>query len=471
MKSTVNSTGSHAERTILEMARQLAEGNLAFPIQETPQEEPWSKLAPLLHQALERWLRERDEAHQKNVVGLAEYKALSEAEAGLSSIVRFFPDSIIRFSLEGMIHAWNLGAQKMYGYLPEEINGKSVSILVPSDRKHEIPWILEKIRRGENIEAFETVRLHKDGTPVHVWATISPIYDSTGQVFAFLSISRNISNHVETLERLKQSNEDLKHTQRAALNMMEDLQHEIGERRRIEAVLAHHARELARSNADLEQFSYAASHDLREPLRMIASFLELLQDSCKEKLDAEAQSYLAFAVDGAVRMQAMITDLLEYSRFGIGERMVELLDSRQFVNEALANLAVPINETAAHIDVAELPKVHGVRAELVRVFQNLLSNALKFRGDKPPHIDVSARRKGDIWEFAVRDNGIGIDPVLFDRIFKIFQRLHERGRYPGTGLGLAMVKKIIERHGGEVRVESEPGKGSTFFFTLPHINS
>jgi signal transduction histidine kinase len=239
------------------------------------------------------------------------------------------------------------------------------------------------------------------------------------------------------------------------------------ERTRAEERLRQTSANLERSNTDLEQFAYLASHDLFEPLRMVTSYLELLSDRCEGKLEPQARQFIGFALDGAQRMQALIHDLLEYSRVDSRGRAFEPANSEAVFETAVANLKVAIEESGATIHHGPLPEVLADKVQLTRVFQNLLGNSIKFRGSEPPRLDAGAERRNGDWVFFVRDNGIGIDPKDFDRIFVIFQRLHARREYPGTGLGLAIVKKIIERHGGRIWVESAPGKGATFFFTLP----
>ncbi len=226
-------------------------------------------------------------------------------------------------------------------------------------------------------------------------------------------------------------------------------------------------RELERSNAELEQFAYVASHDLQEPLRMIASFAELLAHRYHSKLDSEADQFISFAVDGARRMQQLIEDLLRYSRVGRPGNELTPCDCTATFRAAAANLESAIQESSAVLTHGSLPTVRGHSSELIELFQSLLANAIKFRGPESPTVHVSAERRDDLWQFAVRDNGIGIDPVYHPRIFVIFQRLHSREEYRGTGIGLALCKKIVERHGGRIWVESEVGRGSTFFFNLP----
>ncbi len=248
-------------------------------------------------------------------------------------------------------------------------------------------------------------------------------------------------------------------TQKAILNILEDLD---DEKAKMEAANL----ELRRSNAELEQFAYVASHDLQEPLRMISSYTQLLESRYKDQLDEKAKRYIFYAVDGATRMQGLISDLLLYSRVGSHPRPLLRIDSHAALGEAIRNLGAAIAESHALVTNGDLPLVHADRVQLAQVFQNLIGNAIKFRGALSPRVHVTARREGATWQFCVRDNGIGIEPRHFERIFVIFQRLHSRDEYPGTGIGLALCRRIVDRHGGRIWLESEPGKGSAFFFTL-----
>jgi signal transduction histidine kinase len=227
--------------------------------------------------------------------------------------------------------------------------------------------------------------------------------------------------------------------------------------------------DLQRSNSELEQFAYVASHDLQEPLRKVASFCQLLQRRYAGQLDAKADEYIEHAVDGAKRMQALINDLLAFSRVGRTAQRREPVSCAVLLAQAWANLAADVRRARATIEVGELPVVLGEASLLTAVFQNLLSNALKFRADEPPRVTVSVRRDGEFWLFSFSDNGIGIEPEYAERIFVIFQRLHDKATYPGTGIGLAMVRKIIEYHGGRIWLDTTITAGARFWFTLPAL--
>jgi light-regulated signal transduction histidine kinase (bacteriophytochrome) len=224
--------------------------------------------------------------------------------------------------------------------------------------------------------------------------------------------------------------------------------------------------ELRRSNAELEQFAYIASHDLQEPLRMVASYTELLGQRYRGKLDDKADKYIFYAVDGAKRMQQLVADLLAYSRVGSQGRPLMAVDAEAVVNSVVEMMRATIRKANARVEVSALPAVLADEGQLRQLFQNLIGNALKFRAEADPVIGIRAARSGDRWLFCVEDNGIGIDMQYADRIFQMFQRLHERGKYDGSGIGLSIVKRIVERHGGTIWLESKLGLGTSFFFSL-----
>lgn len=242
---------------------------------------------------------------------------------------------------------------------------------------------------------------------------------------------------------------------------------DITERNRVEESLAQYAEELKRSNRELEQFAYVASHDLQEPLRMVTSYLQLIEQRYVDKLDADGREFINFAVSGAGRMKMLIGDLLTYSRVQRDQNGYERVRLQAVLNRALNSLALTIEETGAKVTHDPLPEVMANEAQMFQLFQNLLSNALKFHGKRPPEIHIGVELLKREWQFCIHDNGIGIEPAFLERIFVIFQRLHPKEAYPGTGIGLAICKKVVENHGGRIWAESQPGEGTTFYFTIP----
>ena len=367
---------------------------------------------------------------------ITERKLAEAARSQLAAIVESSDDAIVGKTLEGVITSWNRGAERLYGFSAEEAMGQPVSIVIPPERRDEMREILEGIRSGRPVEHLETLRCRKDGIQVDVSLTVSPIQSADGKVTGASSIARDIT-----------------------------------ERKRAEEALAQKAFELARSNADLEQFAYVASHDLQEPLRMVASFTQLLGKRYRGKLDPEADEFIAYAVDGASRMQVLINDLLSYSRVGTRGKKLAPTNCEAVLDEALMNLRTAIEETGAVVTHDPLPTVPADAAQLRQLLQNLVGNALKFHGSRPPRVHVGVQSRRGEWCFSVQDNGIGIEPRHAERIFQVFQRLHTATEYPGTGIGLAIAKKIVERHGGRIWVDAEPGKGATFYFTLGAVES
>ena len=258
--------------------------------------------------------------------------------------------------------------------------------------------------------------------------------------------------------------QELRASEEKLRNMNALLEGRVAERT---AALEQNAVELSRSNNELRQFVHVASHDLREPLRMINSFVQLLKEAAGDKLGPEANEYMQFAMEGAQRIQKLIDDLMSYTKLGAQSKSLQKVDLNGIFQEAMFNLQMAAEENKAEIVCDSLPEVVADPTQMVLLFQNLLGNGIKFRGMDHPKVHLAVRREGDHWLFSVADNGIGIDPQYFEKIFVVFQRLHSRNEYPGTGIGLALCKKIVELHGGKIWVESEPGKGSVFRFTLP----
>jgi PAS domain S-box-containing protein len=365
---------------------------------------------------------------------ITERKRNEELKSQLASIIFHTPDAIYGLSLEGTIQSWNPGARMLYGYTEKEAIGSNIDIILPLEKKAEMNYLLDKINKGESVISFETKRQRKDKTVLDVSITVSPIKEASGIITGASTIARDITF-----------------------------------KKQVEAELRHYAEELALSNEELYVFSYAASHDLQEPLRTIQSFIRLLNEKHKKKLDPEVDELIDSAEDGVTRMHRLITDFLMYSRVGSQAAVMESIDCNEVLNEALDNLKIAIKESKAKIKKFSLPVINGNKVQMIQVFQNLVSNAIKYQGEKKPAIEISAEKKDDFWQFAIKDNGIGIEEWFSERIFIVFQKLHDYKKYPGSGIGLALCKRAIEKHGGKIWFESEVGKGTTFYFTLPVI--
>jgi signal transduction histidine kinase len=275
------------------------------------------------------------------------------------------------------------------------------------------------------------------------------------------------TNSKDEIGQLSRTFDKMTHDLKETTASRDDLNREIAERKRTEDALVRTGDDLKRSNKDLEQFAYVASHDLQEPLRAVAGFVGLLKKLYRHKLDGDAAEYIDLAVEGAERMLTLIHDLLTYSRVGTKGGAFVAMHMKDALDNALKNLQVAISETQTRITYDEMPEVTADTTQMTQLLQNLIANAIKFHGQKEPEIHIEAQRTGSEWVISVRDNGIGIEQQYYDRIFLIFQRLHTRSQFQGTGIGLAVCKKIVERHGGRIWVESKPGQGSTFFFTVP----
>ena len=613
------------------------------------------------------------------ITDITERRQADGSRARLAAIVETTDDAILSKDLDGKVLTWNAAAERLFGYTAKEIVGRPVALLLPADRPTEEDEILRKLRAGQRVDHLETVRLAKDGRPVEVSVTSSPITDAAGRVIGASKIIRDITERKRTEQTLREREEQLRlfvehapaaiamfdtqmrylaisqrwladyglsgqtilgrshyevfpevpqrwkeihrrglageaqradedrfdradgsvqwikweihpwtgtsgnvggivifsedvtarkqaedrlRLQAAALeaaanaivitdvqgaiqwvnpaftrltgysaaealgqnprvlnsgrherafftalwqtvaagkvwqgemtNKRKDgslyqeempitpladatgkitrfiaIKQDVTARKKAEDNLRQTAQELVRSNQDLEKFAYVSSHDLQEPLRMVSGFLQLLAQKYEGRLDAQGDQYIHYAVDGAKRMQQLIGDLLAYSRVGRQSRAPEPTDAGRSLALALVNLSVSITAAGATVTHGELPTVSAEAGQLVQLFQNLIGNAVKFHGRQSPKVHVEARREGPMWVFAVADNGIGLEPQYRERIFEVFQRLHARNEYEGTGIGLAICKKIVDNHGGKIWVESQPGVGSTFLFTLP----
>ncbi|MHC4697720.1 MAG: PAS domain S-box protein [Planctomycetota bacterium] len=357
-------------------------------------------------------------------------RRLQQSEARTRAILETAADGILTISDRGVIESFNNAAEEIFGFAAQDVIGQSAGMLLPPSPNGGQEGLLARDteRRGRRVYR-ETVGRRRDGTQFPMELAISEVRQPGRPVFT--AIVRDITERKEAEERLART-------------------------------LA----ELERSNEELQQFANVASHDLQEPLRMVASYTQLLEKRYKDKLDGDASEFIQFAVDGATRMQRLIDDLLTYSRVGARPRAFEPADCTSVLDHAIADLRVSIDENEATIAHDGLPTVMGDPQQLRQLFQNLIGNAIKFRSAETPHIRIAAERNRSGWIFSVRDNGIGIDPRYKDRILVIFQRLHSTDEYPGTGIGLAICKRIVERHGGRIWMESEVGKGTTFYFTI-----
>ncbi len=372
--------------------------------------------------------------HQLDVERKRAGVALQEREKMLEALFEHSPDAIIVVNQEGHISRVNRLAENLFGYTRDEFIHMTIETLIPERYSKNHVHHRSNYHANPSSRAMGTgLQLYarrKDGTEFPVDIMLSPVETSEGSVVT--AVIRDITERKVAEEKLKITLEDL-----------------------------------GRSNKELEQFAYVASHDLQEPLRMVSSFTQMLERRYKDKLDADANDFIGFAVDGANRMQVLINDLLMYSRVGTRGNPFEPTDMNEILGQAIANLRVAIEESHTIITNDELPAVRVDAAQIAQLFQNLLSNGIKFGANNTPFVHVSFSESSDEWVFSVKDNGIGIAPAYYERIFVIFRRLQTKAEYPGTGIGLAICKKIVERHGGKIWVESELGKGSTFYFTIP----
>jgi PAS domain S-box-containing protein len=362
-------------------------------------------------------------------------EALKRQEEHFRSLIENSWDAIIILNEDGTTRYASPSVKRVLGYEPHEaIAGNRLDHIHPDDLLKLGEAFHQLLEAQGDIVQTEVRAKHKDGS----WRSL----DCTGH---------NLLQH-PAVEGI-------------VINCRD-----ITDRKQTEAELSRAMAELERSNSELEQFAYVASHDLQEPLRMVSSYVQLLARRYKDKLDSEADEFIAFAVDGASRMQRLINDLLSYSRVTTRAKPFASTDCEEVIGQATNNLTVAIEESGALVTHDALPTVMGDESQLMQLLQNLMGNAIKFRGDEPPNVHISAKSTLHEWVFSVRDNGIGIDSEFSDRIFQIFQRLHTRDKYPGTGIGLAVCKRIVERHGGRIWVESQPGTGTTFSFTIPVID-
>jgi len=360
---------------------------------------------------------------------------LQQTLDGVQQLMNTSYDVICTIDGEGRFVQVSEGSKRLWGYEPEELSGKSyLGMVVEADRERSLQAATD-LRTTVSLAAFENHYYRKDGSVIPVMWTAA-WSDADQMIYA---IARDGSEKKLTAEELARLNESLEKK----------------------------AAELQASNTELERFAYVASHDLQEPLRMVSSFLELLEKKLEGQLDDKGKQYIHFAVDGADRMKKLIQDLLQYSRVGTSTEGKSQVDCNDILRQVRAIFELSLQEKRASLTVHPLPSINGFRGQILQLFQNLVGNALKYNSNPQPFVEVGCTDKGSTWEFYVKDNGIGIDPKFFDKIFIIFQRLHNKTEYSGTGIGLAICKKIVERHGGRIWVESTPGQGSKFYISLP----
>jgi PAS domain S-box-containing protein len=356
----------------------------------------------------------------------------------LAAIIYSSDDAIISKTLDGIVSSWNEGARRIFGYTAEEMIGQPILRLIPEDRKEEEAIILERLKRGERVDHFETKRVSKSGVLLDISLSISPIRDREGRIIGASKIARDITSQ------------------------------KLNER-------------LLKSNHELEQFAYIASHDLQEPLRKIHVFSELLEDEIRRGGDqAVIDNYLNKIKHASVRMSSLISGVLEYSRFSRNEQTYTSVDLNEVIKDVLLEFDLKIAESKAVPEVGELPVIKGAATQFHQLFRNLIGNSLKFCQGHP-HISITADKASpeelppalaseqgtSFVRISVRDNGIGFESKHAARIFDIFQRLNGQNTYNGSGIGLAICKRIVENHGGAIRAEGEPGKGAAFHIFLP----
>jgi PAS domain S-box-containing protein len=345
-------------------------------------------------------------------------------------------EAVILYDSNFKISGWNSSAENMYGWKSKEMIGKS-----GIDYLKMYPLDMSELNSTNEVfpeEGWhgEVIQKRRNMTDINILSSISPLKNEKGLFDGFIIINRNITD-------IKQNEEKMKIT----------------------------LDELKRSNEELERFAYVSSHDLQEPLRMVTLYSQLLERRYKDRLDSDANDFIEYIVENAKRMKQLIDDLLEYSRLTNRAKEFENIDLEKVLENVLSNLSILIVENNVTVTHDSLPTVLADENQMMQVFQNLITNAIKFRGVEPPKIDISAKKNEKEWIFAIKDNGIGINPEHQEQIFEVFKRLHTQEEYPGTGIGLSIVQKIILHHHGRIWAESEPGKGSTFYFTIPTINN
>ena len=343
-----------------------------------------------------------------------------------SEIIEDANEGIVVFDREFRYIVWNPYMEKLTGFSRESVLGKTPLEIYPHLKEPGIEKLFKRVIAGETVSAPDKqFPFLQTGRSFWVSSRYAPHRDGEGNIIGAIAFIRDITDR-------KKAEEDLK-----------------------------------RSNKNLEQFASVVTHDLREPLRSISTAIHYLKELCGESLPDKASEFMRYAVEGSDRMDCLILDLFKYSTLAVKEKEFSEIDCEKALIKAVSNLSEAINKAGAKVDFDNLPPVFGNELQLMQLFQNLIANAIKFHGDETPQVYVSAQKEGNMWRFSVSDNGIGIDPKHSKIVFEIFRQLHPKNRYPGTGIGLAICKKIVEQHQGEISFESEPGQGATFYFTIP----
>jgi PAS domain S-box-containing protein len=377
------------------------------------------------------------------VQDISERRRAEEELLRSAAIIASSDDAIFTKTLDGIIVSWNPGAEKIYGYSAAEIRGRPVSILAPLDRQDELPAIMTKLRKGERMDHYETVRITKEGKCIDVSLSISPLKDSQGKIVGAASIARDITERNIIVGEIRKLNEEL-------------------ERRVMQRTA-----QLEAANKELESFSYSVSHDLRAPLRAIVGFGKVLMEEHSRDLNADGQRLMKVMIDNGNRMGELIDDLLAFSRFRRQHLVLSNVDLNQIARDVFEEVAAGNKERSIRLDLRYLLPACGDPALIRQVLQNLISNAVKFTSRRDEAVvEIGCSETGREVTYYVKDNGIGFDMRYVDRLFGVFQRLHSMEEFEGTGVGLAIVKRIVERHGGRVWADARLNEGATIFFTL-----
>ena len=382
---------------------------------------------------------------QCDVRDITERKKAELVSNRLAAIVESSDDAIIGKDLHSIITSWNRGAEKVFGYTASEMVGTSIMRLIPADRQDEEEHILEKIRRGESLERFETHWQTKDGRLINISVTISPIKDATGKVIGVSKVARDISDLKAVEKKIRQLNAEL-------------------EQRVVERT-----KQLQAANKELESFSYSVSHDLRSPLRHVMAFVEMLRQDAGPSLSEQSLGHLGMISKSAKQMGDLIDDLLALSHIGQAEMQKKEVELDQLVQEVVGDFQAETKKRNVTWELHPLPAVRADRALLRQALVNLISNAVKFTSTRAePKIEIGCAPSGDgETVICIRDNGVGFDPHYAGKLFGVFQRLHNREDFEGTGIGLANVQRIIDRHGGRTWAEGVVDGGASFYFSIP----